>query len=162
MAFKYNGNTPKKITYNSQNVKKLVYNGVTVWTASTPFYWFQRKRDDTHDWYEYEPGYPTEWTKTEICCEDNATWNLTLHEPSVSCDNWDAHLRCKAEASAKGNQYATIYVADYAWGNSTLTANGQKFTSGGTYTIDVSATDKLSLDLITSDGMTINYIYFHN
>lgn len=163
MAFDYNENIPKKITYNEKNVKRIVHkDGTVLWTAATPFYWFQRLQGENEQYYEYADGYPTEWTKTGICCEDNASWNLKLHEPSVSCDNWDAHLGAKAEASAKGNKYVTVYVVDHAWGNSKLTLNGQEFTSAGTHTVDVSATDKLTMELYTEDGMVINYIYFHD
>ena len=31
MAFSFNGNTPKAITFNNQNVKKLIYNNTIVW-----------------------------------------------------------------------------------------------------------------------------------
>jgi uncharacterized repeat protein (TIGR02543 family) len=125
-----------------------------------PFYWFQRLSSANGEYYEYAPGYPTEWTKTDVCCEDNASWDLRIEQPGVSCDNWDAHLGAKAEASAKGNKYATVYVTEHAWGNSTLTLNGTEFTGPGIHTVDVS--DKLSMELFTHDGMTINYIYFHN
>lgn len=169
MAFKYNGNTPKKITYNSQNVKRLIYNNTVVWTASNPIYWFNRiTNSDGSEQQILTSGYQGEWEMTEWCCDElnyvagsaytKDIWHIN---PTCSSGEHSALFGGTASGATGGNPYATIYITQMASGCS-LTANGTKITSAGTYEIDVSGTSTLNLKLVATGLVHINYIYFHS
>ena len=167
MAFKYNGRTPKKITYNSKNVKRLVYNGTTVWLAIQPIYWFNRitNSDGTEEQVLTE-GYQREWDMTEWCCDDlnyvsGSAYVKDIWHINPKCDNHHAHFVGTASGDTGGHAYADIYITQMD-SNNTLTANGTEIVSTGVHTIDVGNTNTLNLKLEAKGVIHINYIYFHS
>lgn len=178
MAFKYNGNTPKKITYNSQNVKKLVYNGVTVWKASSPFYWWQRLVDGSGNHYaQFASGYPTEWSVIERGCDScglASSGNFYMAENTLYCNSdCGGYIYLRASASANGCKKAKIYVSQTfkcvlkANGNTLYNfetqGNGNEYYGAGTYTVDVSDTLTLDLSIHGHGGFCyIDYVYFYD
>lgn len=178
MAFNYNGNVPKKITYNSNNVKKLVYNGTLVWTASTPFYWFETidSGDDTGYKCVYTDGYQTMWDDSAVNydCDECDRLNEPVHSLgwNHSCEH--DHFEVVATANSRGCTKATIYVTQCKGAG--LIANGVTLFDSGTdgeyplqvkgqyFTVDI-VNDALTLIAKANDGdgyLYMNYIHFHD
>ena len=169
MAFKYNGNVPKKITYNSQNVKRLIYNGTVIWTAPNPIYWFNCVvNSDGNEEQVLTDGYQGEWKMTSWCCDElnyvdssYLTKDIWYINPVCNSSEHGALFRGIASGATGSTLYATIYVSQMASGCS-LTANETKITTAGIYDIDVSGATTLNLEIIATGLVHINYIYFHS
>jgi hypothetical protein len=140
MAFNFNGNTPKVITYNGNDVKKLIYNGVTVWTKSNPVYWLQGASHGEGG--TVSAGYPTEWTITftDVRCDHPEDCEIYIRNVMAeiycnSAEEW--WVEAQATGSTNGNQYMEIVVSQMTEGSASIACNGTTISKAGTYTINV-------------------------
>lgn len=156
MAFNFNGNTPKVITYNGNDVKKLIYNGVTVWTKSNPVYWLQGASHGSGG--TYGAGYPTQWTVTyeDVNCDHPEDCGIyeDLQIAGIECrsdEAWTVHAQ--ATGSTGGNETMEIVVSDVLGYDpeedgtitSYISINGYVINKRGTHIINVSGLSSVTM-----------------
>lgn len=179
MAFTFNGTTPTVINFNGNSIYKVICNGVTVWTASTPFYWFNTidYGDDIGYKCVYTDGYQTMWDDSNVnyeCDECDRLGDTHVNSLGWNHSCGHDHYEVTATANAKGNTKAEIYVTQCKGAG--LIANGVTLFDSGTdgeyplqvkgqyFTVDI-VNDTLNLIAKANDGdgyMYIVYIKFYD
>lgn len=75
MSFSFNGNTPRKITFNNQDVKKLIYNNNVVWE--------KKRLPVEYQEVEYIESTGTQYIQTSVAPSDNFRMDLKTYTTCV-------------------------------------------------------------------------------
>lgn len=154
MAFKYNGNDPKKIFYTGYDVngayltnaevKEVKYYNDVVWKRSNPVYWYNGS--------SYGVGYPTNWTvtSTDVDCNDpedcEIYYRTDIHDIYANHhEPWS--LTAQATGNTGDNETMEIVVSGVQYGSLSIAGASKTttITSAGTYKIDVSGLSTVTM-----------------
>lgn len=135
MAFSFNGNTPKVITFNNQDVKKLIYNNDVVWEKKRlPVEYQEVEYIESTGTQYIDTGFiPNQDTRTVIVC--SATQYLGRNTALFGSRNtFQSKNYSIVFGSGDGTPYNNVLYSGYDIGNVSKPSNA--LSSNTIYTID--------------------------